>query len=232
VVRITKPPAVRRAELLDTAERLFFERGYEPTSVNDIIVAAGVSKGAFYHYFPSKEAVLEAVADRMAVQSIARASEVLEDPALDALGRLNAFFSSSRAFKVEYAPMIVGSLGVMLRPENLPLRHRINTATIARVAPILARIIAQGVEQGIFDTPDPLGTAELLLHLGTGVHDAIGNAVEQAKRGDIEAAANTIERRLELFQTAFNRILRLPDDAVRIVEPGFARAVFATIKSA
>ena len=54
MTRIKKPPEIRTAELLDCAQRLFFERGYDNTTVNDIIAEAGLSKGAFYHYFASK----------------------------------------------------------------------------------------------------------------------------------------------------------------------------------
>ena len=55
---------LRRQAILDTAEALFFERGYEETSVQDILDAMGLSKGGFYHHFESKMAVLEAVSAR------------------------------------------------------------------------------------------------------------------------------------------------------------------------
>ena len=53
VGRTVMAPEERRRELLECAERLFFARGYDSTSVEEIIGAAGVSKGAFYHYFQS-----------------------------------------------------------------------------------------------------------------------------------------------------------------------------------
>ena len=45
---------LRRQAILDTAEALFFERGYEETSVQDILDAMELSKGGFYHHFESK----------------------------------------------------------------------------------------------------------------------------------------------------------------------------------
>ena len=60
MAHVKKPPETRIAELLDCAQRLFFERGYDNTTVNDILEAAGLSKGAFYHYFESKEALFSA----------------------------------------------------------------------------------------------------------------------------------------------------------------------------
>jgi hypothetical protein len=114
---------------------------------------------------------------------------------------------------------------VIFRPENVALRHRITAATIARVAPVLAVIIAQGCQEGVFDTPDPLGTAELLLHLGTAAQDTIVRAIAQADRGETEEAAALLEGRLRLVEVAFNRVLGLPDRAVSLAEPGFAAAV-------
>jgi AcrR family transcriptional regulator len=64
-VRVLKAPAVRRAELIDCAQRLFLTRGYERTTINDVIAAAGLSKGAFYHHFRSKEDMLEAIAEQL-----------------------------------------------------------------------------------------------------------------------------------------------------------------------
>jgi Bacterial regulatory proteins, tetR family len=59
--RVIKHPDLRRSEILDQAIALFLSRGYDTTSLNDIIAEAGISKGAFYHYFPSKEALIAAL---------------------------------------------------------------------------------------------------------------------------------------------------------------------------
>ncbi|MCA9671977.1 MAG: TetR/AcrR family transcriptional regulator [Myxococcales bacterium] len=55
----------RRAELLRAASKVFSERGYHAATVADILEAAGVSRGTFYLYFPSKRAVFEALVDTM-----------------------------------------------------------------------------------------------------------------------------------------------------------------------
>jgi AcrR family transcriptional regulator len=223
--RVGRDPAARRRLLLDRAQELFFARGYDATSVEDVLAAAGSSKGAFYHHFASKEALLEAIAERLAAQSVAQAGDVLADPGLGALDRLNAFLAGSRRLKLDAAPLVRRTLPVIFRPENVALRHRITAATITRVAPALAAIIAQGCQEGVFDTPDPLGTAELLLHLGTAAHDTIVRAIAQADRGETEEAAALLEGRLRLVEVAFNRVLGLPDHAVSLAEPGFAAAV-------
>ena len=59
----------RRGELLAAAEKLFYTKGYENTSVQDILDAVGFSKGGFYHHFDSKLAVLEAICQQRAENS-------------------------------------------------------------------------------------------------------------------------------------------------------------------
>ena len=62
--RVTKDPEERKQELIDAAERLFMERGYEATAVSDIVQEVGVAQGTFYYYFPSKEEILEAIIEK------------------------------------------------------------------------------------------------------------------------------------------------------------------------
>ncbi|WP_018133302.1 TetR/AcrR family transcriptional regulator [Effusibacillus pohliae] len=69
-------------QLIKTAVRLFEERGYAGTSVQDIVSAAGVTKGAFYHYFTSKEDVLMVLHQQYINRLLEQSREVCNDPAL------------------------------------------------------------------------------------------------------------------------------------------------------
>ena len=60
-MRIVKEHDERKNEIIDTASHIFAQKGYDKTSVNDILNAIGIAKGTFYHYFKSKEEVLDAV---------------------------------------------------------------------------------------------------------------------------------------------------------------------------
>ena len=71
MARIVKEYDARHAEFLDVAQTLFFSKGYEQTSVQDIINTVGVAKGTFYHYFRSKVEVLDALVQRMFEQTLA-----------------------------------------------------------------------------------------------------------------------------------------------------------------
>jgi AcrR family transcriptional regulator len=60
----TKPAEVRLDELMSAAQKLFLSQGVDATTVNEIVEAANVSKGTFYHYFSSKNEILEALEKR------------------------------------------------------------------------------------------------------------------------------------------------------------------------
>lgn len=65
-MRVTKEPEVRKQEIVDTAFRLFGEKGYEKTSITDIAKAIGVAQGLCYRYFPSKEALFDSAIEQYA----------------------------------------------------------------------------------------------------------------------------------------------------------------------
>jgi AcrR family transcriptional regulator len=223
--RIVKHPELRRGELLDCAQRLFLMRGYDNASLNDVIAEAGVSKGAFYHYFASKEALLEALAERLAQQALAEVRGVLEDRSRDALARLNAFLARTRQRKIEHAAAEWALFATLLRPENLVLFHRINAAASAVFLPILAEIVRDGVKDGSFDTFDPEGVAEMFMQLGNATHGILARALASGDASEMNTAIRALERRVRLYATALDRLLGLPDGSVRLTEPGYLRAV-------
>lgn len=225
--RIIKHPAVRRAELVAAAKALFFERGYDRTSVDEIIARAGVSKGAFYYYFPSKESVLEALATQMADDAIDQIGSILEEKKLNALERLNAFLEGTRRLKTEHASEILATFEAVFRPENLVLYHRAYQSVSRVITPSIAAIIAQGVGEGIFRSNDPAVTSEILVGLMTTTHDVVARLFAAQTEDAFEHAAAAFERRCVEQGIAIDRILGLPDGSVQFIEPGFAGAIFA-----
>lgn len=69
-MRITKEPEERKQEILDTAMQIFYEKGYEKTSITDIAKAIGVAQGLCYRYFPSKEALFDSAIDQYAEELV------------------------------------------------------------------------------------------------------------------------------------------------------------------
>ena len=215
--RVIKAPAVRRAELIDCAQQLFLSKGYERTTINDVIDAAGLSKGAFYHHFTAKEDLLEAVAMRFGQQALAGLAQTDADASLDALQRLNRVLAMGREWKIEHLPQLVATFSVLLRPENGVLYHRIIGAMFTALAPAVTAIIEQGEREGLFDVADARTAAEVLLGLAEGRRPLVLKAQELVAAGDVDGALELIMHRVRVEESIVDRVLGLPPSSVAFV---------------
>lgn len=156
-----------RAHLLDAAVRRFAISGYNAASVDDICAEAGVSKGAFYHHFPSKQAVFLALLDGW-LKTIDAGLEAMRQPTVP-----ETFIEMTRVLPVIFAAA----------DERLPMflefwlqASRDETVWEATIAPYrhyqeyFARLVADGVAEGSFkpDT-DPQAAAQVILSLAVGL---------------------------------------------------------------
>lgn len=85
-MRISKDPEIRRQEIIEAARDLFLSKGYENTSIDDIVRQVNVAKGLFYYYFPKKEAILSAIADEFVEAVNSEFSRVMDSQAPDFKG--------------------------------------------------------------------------------------------------------------------------------------------------
>ena len=213
---MVKAPAVRRAELIDCAQRLFLEKGYERTTVGDVIAATALSKGAFYHHFRAKEDLLEAIAERFARQAVDQAAGAQADPRLNALQRLNLMLAMTREWKGEHLPALRAMFTTLLRPDNAVLYHRIVGAVFQAMAPTLTAVIEQGQAEGVFDLTDASIAAEALLWLGEGRRLLVVQALDAAEAGDIDGATRMLLKRLRAEEAMIDRILGLPAGSIQL----------------
>ena len=215
-VRVLKAPAVRRAELIDCAQGLFLTRGSERTTINDVITATGLSKGAFYHHFRAKEDLLEAIADRFARESLGFIAGLQADPSLDALQRLNLLLALGRDWKRGHIAELKAMFTTLLRPQNAVLYHRIIEAVFAVLAPALTDIIRQGEAEGVFDAGDPRTAADTLLWLANGRRGLVIAALARAET-DAEAGVRMIVERVRAEEAVTGRVLGIKSGSVDLL---------------
>jgi AcrR family transcriptional regulator len=125
VARTVNPTlhSVRRDAFLDAAQRLIQTKGYEAMSVQDLLDDLEASKGAFYHYFDSKQALLEAVIERFADAAMAGLAPVLADPELLALRKLDSLFAGIARFKAERKELVLAIIKVWSSDGNAIVRE-------------------------------------------------------------------------------------------------------------
>jgi TetR/AcrR family transcriptional regulator, cholesterol catabolism regulator len=213
--RVIKHPDIRRAELLDRASALFVQHGYDNVSLNDLIADAGVSKGAFYHWFPSKDALITALAEHSAREGFALIEEVLAQCSGNALDRLNAVLQAGFDVKIKVGtPELLAAAVSLLRPANAYLYARIVTAEEDLFRSLLSQVISAGVAEGIFDTFDPEGVADMILGLAARTNAKVIDVVDAADEAARDHAIDVLTTRFRLHSLATDRVLGLPDGSV------------------
>ena len=200
--------ALRREAFLDVAQRLIQSSGYEQMSVQDILQELDASKGAFYHYFDSKTALLEAVVERMVVAVTATLEPMVDDPDLPAVQKLEGIFSGIARWKSDRKELMLALVQVWLSDENAIVRERSRHVTGKRLTPLLARIVQQGQAEGTFSATSAEHTAAVLVALMLGLNEAAGQLLVARQAGAV--SFDHVVRTIAAYAEAFERILGLP----------------------
>ena len=159
IMRIVKSAEKRKSEILDVAEQLFAEKGFDNASTNDIINRIGIARGTLYHHFKSKEDILDAIVERMTREKISRAESIIDDHGIPVLERLT----------LSYLALNVNSkagievLEQMHKPQNALLHQKMQESVINGIVPLMEKLVREGNESGIFNTKYPDNAAEMII---------------------------------------------------------------------
>jgi AcrR family transcriptional regulator len=200
--------AVRRDAFVDAAQRLIQAKGYELMSLQDVLDELDASRGAFYHYFDSKVALLDAVIERMVDAATAVAEPIVDDPDLPALLKLLGVFSGIGRWKAERTDMMLAVMNVWLSDENAIVRERMRQRTTIRLTPLLTRIVEQGKAEGVFSVSSAEHATGVLVSLMLGLNET-ASRLFVARQADA-ISFEDVERTFAAFIEAFERILGLP----------------------
>ena len=160
-MRISKEHDVRRNEILDKAESLFEVKGYNKTTVNDILREVNIAKGTFYYYFKSKEEVLDAVIDRYLEIALERAEDVKKRTDLTPSEKLIQVILGLRMGEPNS-----GVIEELHSPENALMHQKSIAGVVLRLTPIMKDIVNEGITAGDFTTPFPEETIKIMLAAG------------------------------------------------------------------
>ena len=166
-MRVSKKYDVRLNEILDAAEILFSQIGYEKTTVNNILEKVGIGKGTFYHYFQSKEELGDAVITRVVEYIAAGADAARSRPAENAHDKMVATLYALRISKNPHSDFI----NAMGNPYNAFLHQKFLIKAIGRISPTLAAIAEEGISEGFYQSAFPLETFEILIAAIQTIHN-------------------------------------------------------------
>jgi len=166
-MRIVKEAEERRKEILDAADELFGQKGFDGTSTNDILEKVGIARGTLYYHFKSKEDIMDALIEQYNLRILSAAQKIAADKSIPVIERI---------VRVVMALNISAGNGREIiehihRPQNALMHQKIQKVIINGITPILTGIICEGIEEGLFSTPFPYECMEMVVTYANAVFD-------------------------------------------------------------
>jgi AcrR family transcriptional regulator len=204
-MRITKEHDERRNEILDVTEKLFHIKGYDKCTINDILKEVGIAKGTFYHYFKSKEEVLDAIVSRYKDVVITKVNEVANNDVITLEEKLMGTFMSMRIID----QLDSGMINEMHKTENALLHQKILNQIVIDVAPILVKIIKEGVDRKVWRCKFPLEYMQIFLASSITLTDeGIFEFDGESQNKIMEALISVLEKMLDVSENSFIKLFK------------------------
>lgn len=209
----------KRQELLNAAEKLFCAKGYEGTSVQDILNVAEMSKGGFYHHFASKEDVIKALCARHAERALAYTEDALSK-AESSMGRINAVLRGFMPLRREESTFIDMLRPVMNTPEGRAIAMTYQDALETVFLPLLKAEIAAAAAVEVVCPPVKDAESMILNLVNHCWMQAVANQIDQLDMLNL----------LSKYRRAVEVLLDAPYGSVEIVRVEEMDEVFNRMK--
>ena len=155
----------RKDEILSVAYNLFITKGYDNTSVDEIIEKVNIAKGTFYYYFTSKEEMLDEVINKMINEEIIEAKKVVLMP-IPIEQKVVGIVTSLRPKSNELN--IVEALN---NENNKKMHMKYNKRIIDEATIILKDVVLEGIDKGVFNCTNIEERIKLLLKMSNDTFD-------------------------------------------------------------
>jgi AcrR family transcriptional regulator len=207
---------VRRDAFLDVAQRLVQTKGYEAMSIQDVLDELEASKGAFYHYFDSKQALLEAVVVRFADGAMASLAPVMDDPGLPALKKLERVLAGIAILKAEQKDLMLAIIEVWNSDGNAIVREKVRRLSERIMIPLFSAVVQQGLDEGTVHVDTPDQTAAVLVSLMLGFQQQATDLF--IARQSHAITFEVVRRSVAAHTEAFERILGVPKGSITLTD--------------
>lgn len=198
----------RRNEILDVADELFSQKGFDGTSTNDILEKVGIARGTLYYHFKSKEDIMDALIERYNAQILGTAKEIAANKSIPV---------NERIIRVVMALNISDGKSKEIidhihKPQNALMHQKIQKVIINGLPPILTEIIREGIEQGLFSTPYPYECMEMIVaYTNTVFDDDMVDMTDEERASRIPAFVFNVERLLGVESGSLMYMMKMFD---------------------
>lgn len=145
--------------ILDTAQELFMEQGFDQTSISQILEAAQIARGTLYYYFSSKEEIMDAIIERTIERAFTASQAFADNRELTIIERLAGSMAALNLNHQEGEEVLLH----LNQPQNALLHEKTNQILLERAPQILLPIIQDGIAAGDMKTDYPYESLEMIL---------------------------------------------------------------------
>ena len=174
-IRIDEEYNRKRLGIVKAALNILFEEGSENLTVNYLLRKINMSKGAFFHYFKSKEELLNSVLDYAIEPIYEKMVDIMEQKDLDVMKRFVMLFHTAGVMKADYGKGLMALAEVIYLNSNKLFLVGILERTLHKCMPLIEQIILEGIESGDFHVQYPHGAAFHILTITMGINQEIGH---------------------------------------------------------
>lgn len=207
--------AQKRSEILDAALRLIYSKGYEQMSVQDILNMLHISKGAFYHYFTSKQSLLEALIDRMVEEGKDILTAIAQNPNQTAVEKFHNYFDTALRWKNANIAALKPLFRVWYNDDNAIVRDKMLTAGIEWLTPLYVEVIQQGIAEGVFHTSYPDQVGQVVMSLLQLFADSMARLL--LKESPPQDILEQLEGTIAVYSDALERVLGAPAGSLHLL---------------
>lgn len=199
--------ASKKEQILDKALHLFLEKGFDKTSISDILDSLNIARGTLYYHFESKEAIMDAIIARQAQKVIQKVEKIVDDQSLPVYDKLFALFAAMNFSDLNGGQQMIDYLN---QPQNALFHEKNNQMIVEKISPLLAQVIEEGIQKTNFENPFPLYTAEMILILIIGFLDnRLADLSQEELLERMDSLLHNIERLLGAPEGALQTFKRL-----------------------
>ncbi len=196
--RIVKPRNERINEILDIAQTLFLNYGFEQTTISNIVKETKIAQGTFYYYFKSKDELLNAIMKRSIDKITKNAFMVVNNNNINAIKKIEIILNNFLAYDGWNNEMIT-----YIHNKDSMIHHMIEMQIIDNLVPLVKDILLQGINEKIFDVPYPQEIAEFIVLGVGGMYDQFRQPKEDQ---------NSMNNRIKAIKLMLIRILGINEN--------------------
>ncbi len=220
---------LRKKQILETAEELFFDNGYETTSVQNILDILHLSKGSFYHHYESKEQLLRLICENRAKFSSDRFAQL---PHMDiGISGLNQVFSAMIPFNGEGLSFLKLILPVFSLPEGRSIREGYQEALKEAWLPIMVKAMTGAMETGEIYCDAPEIMSHICIDLINDLWYKIClQFIQKKEEKSSEELMNDILNWLSAYRSALENILTAPYGSLELMQLSDINSIYHAVR--